>query len=246
MLRLAGNHNRSWKEIPGSEEEKEQHLDSEVMTYGDVSLSECELDLLRLGPGFMVVSRLEDQEMSVEASMTLTKIRWARKKMGVEGLTEEQASKEYEAPTTEEESLEDALENGMRDVVSTSGKEIDMGRRRPTDMKNNREVRMPGPAPPGVEAEYNTRIRTWQATFLDFRKKEYKDNGDQLKMNLSVSQQMGLKSLGKKVAKVEIVVLQADKGKQFVVVDKYTYLAMAMDHVSKDVETSPHDVRTSH
>ena len=54
-----------------------------------------------------------------------------------------------------------------------------------------------------------------------------------------------MKTLGRKVAKLEVVVLQADKGKRFVVCDEATYLAMAMDHVSKDIETTPAEVRSS-
>ena len=62
--------------------------ESEVVTYGSVELSENERDLLNLGPNFMVTLKLDDQEMCVESSVTMTKIRWARKKMGVGDLTE--------------------------------------------------------------------------------------------------------------------------------------------------------------
>ena len=127
----------------------------------------------------------------------------------------------------------------------TAGDEINMGRLRPTDMKNNREVRMPGPAPPAVEAEYSTRLGVWHSAFSEFKKTHCRENGDQVRSNLSAAQQLGLKSLGKRVAKLEIIVLQADKGRKFVVVDEPTYVSMAMDHVSKDVETSPAEVRTS-
>ena len=119
---------------------------------------ENELDLLRLGPGYMVVSKLDNEEMKVESSVTMTKIRWSRHKMGVDNWTEEQAKNEYVAPTVEEEALEDALESEARDVMSTDGSSICMERLRPTDMRNNREVRMPGPAPPIVEAQYSKKV----------------------------------------------------------------------------------------
>ena len=83
----------------------------------------------------MIVTKLDDEEMRVEASVTMTKIRWARKKMGVEDMTEEQAAMEYVAPTEEEQSLEDLIESEMRDVLATDGDKINMGRRRPIDMK---------------------------------------------------------------------------------------------------------------
>ena len=47
------------------------------------------------------------------------------------------------------------------------------------------------------------------------------------------------------MAKLEAIVLQADKGKSFVVVDEMTYLAMAQDHVAKDIRTGPKEVSRS-
>ena len=217
--------------------------EKEVMIVGEVELSENELDLLRLGPGFMVVSSLEEQEMQVEASVTATKIRWSRMRKG----TMDQCEKEIEIePTTEEEeTLADLMECELRDVLSQDGKEINMGRKRPTDLKNNREVHMPGPGNPKVEAEFTTRIGTWQGAFNMFRKENCRDNGTQVKSNLSVSQQIGLKSLAKKVAKIEVIVLQSDKGKSFVVVDERTYLSMANDHIAKDNKVSQKDIKVS-
>ena len=72
-----------------------------------------------------------------------------------------------------------------------------------------------------------------------------KDNGTQKKTNLSRSQTLGLRSLSRRVAKVEIVVLEADKGKKFVVVDKATYKAMALDHTRGDIRVSRDEVRYS-
>ena len=173
----------------------------------------------------------------------MTKLRWARRKAGAEGMTVAEEAAEMEAPTEEEETLAEALENEMRDVMGTGGDTINMGRKRPTDMCNNREVKMPGPAPPPrVEAEYSARLSAWQRAFMSFKDKECREDGTQKKSNLSATQ---LKSLNKKVAKVEIIILQADKGKKFVVVDEETYLAMANDHLSRDVQSSPEEVATS-
>ena len=55
---------------------------------------------------------------------------------------------------------------------------------------------------------------------------------------------MALKSLGKRVAKAEIAILEADKGKRFVVVDMDTYVSMAMDHTKKDVEVTREELHT--
>ena len=133
----------------------------------------------------------------------------------------------------------------MRDVLGNSGKTLNMGRKRPTDMKNNRDVMMPGPAPPGVEAEHSTRLSMWQQTFMGYKSRHCGEDGSQHRSNLSATQLVGLKTLGRKVSKLEVIVLQADKGKRFVVVDQATYLSMAQDHISNDVPTTPQEVAYS-
>ena len=45
--------------------------DTEVVIWGDVSLSEDELALLRLGPGYMVVTKLDREEMAVEENVSI-------------------------------------------------------------------------------------------------------------------------------------------------------------------------------
>ena len=87
------------------------------------------------------------------------------------------------------------------------------------------------------------------------------EKGEQHKVNLTVGQQLALRTLGKKVAKLEIVLLEADKGKKvakleivlleadkgkrFVAMDQETYLAMAADHTAKDRVATREDVRVS-
>ena len=137
------------------------------------------------------------------------------------------------------------LEDEMRDVVDSSGKDLCMGRKRPTDMVNNREVKMPGPGPPRVEAEFSTRLSSWQRAFMSFKETDCNPDGVQKRSNLSPTQLIAVKTLSKKVAKVEIIVLQADKGSKFVVVDEETYLTMAQDHVCKDKKTSPKEIAES-
>ena len=69
---------------------------------------------------------------------------------------------EEDPVTEEEESLAEALDAEARDVLNLEGTELDMGRRRPTDMHNNRHVKMPPPGPAAVEAERNTRVGVWR------------------------------------------------------------------------------------
>ena len=99
-----------------------------------------------------------------------------------------------------------------RDTLSNDGKGVCMGRARATDMNNNREVFMPGPAPSSVEAGLNTRMDIWQKTFGIFRKKNCDNKGEQRNVNLTPAQQITMKTLGRRVARTEIVIMEADKG----------------------------------
>ena len=65
LLRLSKDYNKSWKKECNAEWDKD-----EVRIFGDVILSEDELNLLNLGPGFMVVSELDPMEMQIATICT--------------------------------------------------------------------------------------------------------------------------------------------------------------------------------
>ena len=208
--------------------------DSDVVIWGDVTLTDAERDLLNLGPGFMVVAPLDRQEMMVEENVSLTKIRWGKMKLGTSDLTGRQEDRELEDADDEEVSLTEAIEAECRDVLSSDASCLDMRRKRATDMRGNRRVFMPGPGPALVEAEFATRSDVWDKTFARYRTANYNEAGEQRVTNLSRNQVLGLKTLSKKVAKLEVIILEADKGKTFVVTDEKTYIEMARDHIDGD------------
>ena len=177
-------YNSRWKK----DEHDGDDNDTEVVVIGDIDLSQNERDVLNLGPDFMVVSPLDDKEMEIEATVTMTKLRWGRIKSGVDEMTASQEKNDHVPPTEEEESLDDALEAEIRDVMNNEGTELSMGNLRATDMKNNREVRMPPPAPPLVEAEHNTRVGTWRRSFKEYKKNECREDGSQKESNLTPGQ----------------------------------------------------------
>ena len=196
----------------------------EVIVYGDIELSEEEIDLLNLVPGFMVTKALSKEEIRVEFNVAVTKIRWNRRTRGVEGMAEEDVVKDekdaIEAGENieEQEYLAEVLEQEAMDVINENGNSFCMGKLRATSINNNRRVFMSGPSSPKVEAGLNTRMYIWQRVHDQHMEKECNNKGEQLKSNLTITQQLALKSLGKKVSKVEIVILEYDKGKRFVVV----------------------------
>ena len=137
------------------------------------------------------------------------------------------------------------IELEARDVLNDSGTILDMRRKRATDMKSNRRVMMPAPGKPILEAEYNLRVSMWQREYEKYMTEECDDKGVQKQLNLTRSQAMVLKTLSRKVAKLEVIILEADKGKKFIAVDENTYLAMVNDHIMNDDILSEEEVRSS-
>ena len=162
-------------------------------------------------------------------------------------MTEKEISTmEKEEPVTEEEeSLTQMLENAARDVVEEDKVTVNHGKRRATDMRNNRRVFMPGPGPTRVEASHAVRVGVWVDTFAKYRRLHCKEDGTPKKTNLSAGQELALKSLARKVARLEVIIMEVDKGKRFVVTDQATYLAMANDHTRKDRPATVEEVRTA-
>ena len=267
LLRYAEEHNKKWSKIKreeskrmkigpvvvGNEEElngeEKRSVDTEceteceddtedVVVWGEIQLSSDELSLLKLGPGYMVVSCLDSEEQRVEENVAMTKIRWTKMKTGSEEMTGHQ--EDLEEPETAEDELEaatlqDLLDNQARDVINPEGTGIDMGRKRATDMRGNITVYMPGPSIPIVEAEYTTRLEVWKKEFEKFKSVNCDKKGKQKVNNLSASQSRGLLSLSKRVA----------KQKKFVVVDESTYVSMAEDHTRGDIHLDRSDVADS-
>ena len=104
---------------------------------------------------------------------------------------------------------------------------------------------MPGPETPQVEAELNTRMFVWEKEFARFAETNCKDDGSQKVTNLSRNQELGLRTLQRKISRLEVIVLEADKGKKFVCVDEKTYTAMAWDHIEGDTPIDKAEISES-
>ena len=174
-------------------------LEDEVLVFGEVSLTESELSVLKLGPGFMVVSSLDKETMRIESAVTTTNIRWSKMKDGTDDMTAKE-SEEHELEneeTEEQKTLAEMIELEARDVLDDSGTILDMRRKRVTDMKCNRRVMMPAPGKPILEAEYSLRVSMWQREYEKYMTEECDDKGMQKQMNLTKDQAIGLKTLKK-------------------------------------------------
>ena len=116
--------------------EKEDEKD-EVVTFGDVELSDEERSLLNLGPDYMVTCDLDNEDMQVEAVVAITKLRWVRRSRGTEHMTDTEINKEERDigvdALEQEEQLSTMIENEVRDVIGSDGIGLCMGKQRATD-----------------------------------------------------------------------------------------------------------------
>ena len=141
--------------------------------------------------------------------------------------------------------LAEALELEARDVLNVKDNSLDMRNEQVTDMRGSRCVMMPGPGPSNMEAKYNMRMDVWEQVFVKHMKSSCNDEGEQLVSNLSTNQALGQKAISKKMVMNELIVLEADKGKRFVVIKEHTYISMAWDHTAGDIPVDTEWVRES-
>ena len=167
---------------------QEEVAKEEVVVTDGIVLSEDECSLLNLGPGFMVLSDLDPEDMEVEAVVTLTKVRWGRRSAGTESMTEEEIAAEDNLKEQDDmvaESISEALETIVRDMIEEEKNSINMGNKRATDMRNNSKVHMPGPGPAKVESSHNVRMGVWTDAFMRHRMNHCDAQGKPHKSNLT-------------------------------------------------------------
>ena len=210
-----------------SEEKKEVKVDIDVI--GDVTLTEEELEVLRLPPNFAVLTKLSEEDFVHETEMSMTKVRWEKKKRLDEKLDEPVKVSEEEKEKIDEE------EAKTRQTFDPIEKIIDMRKKRVTDMKENSRIYLPKPLPALEEAKIAIRRETYENVFKTFKEEKCTEKGEQ-KSNLTWSQRKGLKSLKKRTEEGEIIIMMTDKSGKFAVADVESYLEMGRVHTAKDRE----------
>ena len=208
----------------------------DIDVIGDVTLSEEELQVLRLPPNFAVLGKLTEEDFVHETEMSMTKVRWEKKKR-----LEEKLDEPIEVSEEEQEKI-DEEEAKSRQIFDPIEKIIDMRKKRVTDMKENSRIYLPKPLPAIEEAKIAIRRETFENVFKTFVKEKCTEKGEQ-KTNLTWSQKKGLRSLKKRVDEGEIIIMMTDKSGKFAVADVESYLDMGRVHTAKDREVDPDIVR---
>ena len=194
----------------------------DVKVIGEVKLTVEEMEVLKLHPKFCVTGVLDEVEFEHEQEAALAKVRMQ--------VTKE---KEQEDLTSEEIQLEEDLEAKTRQVYNPIEDTYDSRKRKVTDLKECSRITLPRPISPDEEAALEIRKNSQMKIFKEYCKENTNKKGE-IKSNLTRQEPMGLKSLQKRIAAGEIVIMKTDKSAKFAVTTPEKYLEMGLEHVGKD------------
>ena len=200
---------------------------SNFEVYGDVELSEAEKTCLSLGPKFMVVSDLNDEDFEVKAEMECVKQRMelskrAEIKNSVGG---------GEVTLAHLESYELTDRKG-REIFDRETGILNMSKQRVTDAKHNTRSNPPRMAKTADELLLQGRRSGILDTFSQFRAERCGVSGKQKKSNMTDEEMEGLRSLQKRIKNKEIVITTTDKSGKYAVTGVEAYKRAAAPHLT--------------
>ena len=205
----------------------------EVQIVGTVRLSENEESVLRLHPKFALMSDLKEMDMDLEMELCFAKIRYQLLKEIGEKLTDEEEEELRKTTTIEEMEKMEEDDARSRQVFDPEKKNFDYRKKRVTDLKENSRVCLPKPLPAIEEASIELRRENIRRVFREIKAKVCNKRGQQ-KSNLTEGQEEGIKSLRKRIADEEIIVMKTDKSGKFAITDRDNYEEMGRAHTGKD------------
>ena len=146
-----------------------------------------------------------------------------------------------------------------RYIFDPLAKSVGFNKRRPTDYKLNKSVKLPKPLKSDAEFECELRRREYMASFKKYNKiqsdrynkknkrkkdsscnnnientKRRKNHGKRVPINLNPQEKAGLKSLCQRVKSGELIITSTDKSSRFAVLNKDQYLKSGFVHTDKD------------
>ena len=215
-------------------EEKYESLVKEsydVLTIGEVTLSDEERAVLKLHNKFSVLENIKKGEIDGDQEASIAKLRMEKVK-----------DEEYEGYTEKERKEDENITAQGRMIYDPCEKVFDGRKRRVTDLKECTRVTLPKPLSAEEESKIEVRKRTQKEIFEKFRKNNTNSKGEQ-KSNLTQSEQKGLRSLRKRIKEGSIVIMKTDKSGRFVVTTPEKYIEIGKEHTDKDKEISWDEVR---
>ena len=169
-----------FKDISIYNELKRQNLKKdniEGIVVGNVSLDEDEMSVLRLGPKFAILSRLEDETIERDIEVAVTKMKYEiRRQKEIELLRQvdneaSQVSKktryDENCDSETEEEVSEARERQFFDPIN---KIFDFSKKRATDCVENTKIHLPPLGDPKEESQLEMlRTLLWDE-YIEFKK----------------------------------------------------------------------------
>ena len=121
--------------------------------------------------------------------MFASKFRWEKKII----LEEDLGDEEIQLTDVEKEEQE-IQEASSRSIYDHNTNTVDMGRKKATEMKGNRTVKLPDALRVREECKLSLRLEAFRECYHSYRRAECSQKGDQ-RINLSKQQFFGLQSL---------------------------------------------------
>ena len=135
------------------------------------------------------------------------------------------------------------LEAEAREVFDVNGKVFDYGKKKSTDLTDNKEVTLPKPMDNHTECSLEVIKNKVMKAFRDYKTKNCDRKGNQ-RTNLTSSEEQGLKSLQKRIQKGDIVALKTDKSGKMTICKMEDYIKMGLERTKNDKEISYEEVKS--
>ena len=201
----------------------------EILSIGDIDLSDNERLILGMHPKFSVIQKLPKDALDLDKELAFAKTRMQLTKEKDEMIDEEEDAVEM---TREEKERCDELDAQCRQIFDPVGKVFDDRKRRVTDLAECSRVTLPKPMKERDEALIEIRRGMIDQIFEEYRNENCK--GDAQPSNLSKEELEGLESLKKKIQEKKIFICKTDKPGKFCVVSEEEYRKMGSVHTDKD------------
>ena len=188
-----------------------EEYDNKPKCYGGVKIDENEMTTLCLPPKFAMYEEVKEAKCEAEIEKSFAKLRWSRWK-DKDGETREYA-------------------------YDINNKRMNFGNLRPTEMKYNKRVYLPGP----MNEKEEIKVLNLKNELMKEVEQYCEENKNKMNMrNLTKKEKKGLKSLKRK-SKNELIISQTDKSSKFSVDTKDNYMDAMQVHIQQDEDITEND-----
>ena len=205
----------------------------------DLTIDDDEREVLEMPPKFACFNLLSEEGFEVDVEICGAKHRWEMRNKDDE--VSEEEVEQAEPPLLE---LLEVLDAQSRQVFDPEEGNLDMRKRKATDVKHNTRVGLPKALKPSEEAMIEVRKAEWMRVFRELAAEVCDEKGQQ-QSNLTPAQRRGLQKLRKRIKEGELIVCMTDKSGKLSVMSIENYQKAGSVHTEKDEEVDLNFVKNN-